>query len=57
MTFIGQTQYIKKVQKLVALAQAKIVEPLPPKKEKADAVVIIGDEVEVVEQPNPICSD
>ena len=53
LPFIGQTQCIKKLQKLVASAPAKNVKPPPPKKEKADAIVIIDDEVEVVEQTNP----
>ena len=53
LTFIGQTQYIKKLQKLVASAPAKNVEPPPPKKENADAIVIIDDQVEAVEQTNP----
>ena len=52
LTFIGQTQYIKKLLKLVALASAKNIEPPPPKKEKDDAIVIIDDKVEVVEQTN-----
>ena len=45
LTFIGQTQCIKKLQKLVASAPAKNVEPPPPKKEKADAIVIFDDKV------------
>ena len=53
LTFIGQTQGIKKLQKLIASAPARNVEPPPPKKEKADAIVIIDDEVEVLEQTNP----
>ena len=46
LTFVGQSQYIKKVQKLIALVPAKSIEPPPPKKLKAEALVIVEDEVE-----------
>ena len=46
LTFVGQSQYIKKVQKLIALKPAKSIEPPPPKKLKAEALVIVEDVVE-----------
>ena len=46
LTFVGQSQYIKKLQKLIALAPTKSIEPPPPKKVKAESLVIVEDEVE-----------
>ena len=46
LTFVGQSQYIKKVQKLIGLEPAKSIEPPPPKKLKAEALVIVEDVVE-----------
>ena len=46
LTFVGQSQYIKKVQKLIALEPAKSIEPPPPKKLKAEVLVIVEDVVE-----------
>ena len=46
LTFVGLSQYTKKVQKLIAIVPAKSIEPPPPKKLKAEALVIVEDEVE-----------
>ena len=45
LMFFGQSQDIKKVQKLIALAPAKSIEPPPPKKLKVQApVIVVKDE-------------
>ena len=44
LTFVGQTHYIQKLQKLIGLAPVKSIEPPPPKKGKAEEVVIVDDE-------------
>ena len=44
LTFVGQSHYIQKFQKLIGLAPVKSIEPPPPKKGKAEEVVIVEDE-------------
>ena len=49
LMFFGQSQDIKKVQKLIALAPAKSIEPPPPKKLKVQAPVIVVEDEQTSE--------
>jgi len=44
LTFVGQSRYIKKLQKFINLAPVKSIEPPPPKKVKAEMIIIAEDE-------------